>query len=117
LHFNFVILAALLFLFPPFRPSRALIAGAILFGMHVVALCCQVEALYATRLGAWSEVHYGAFARNAWAATFHAYQIAGRFAAPFAIWWPLGGFERAQDKARDRPTRPWKSKRKRSGRR
>jgi hypothetical protein len=116
LHFNFVILAALLALVPPFRPGRALLAGAILFGVHVVALCCQVEALYATRLGTWSEVHYGAFARNAWAAAFHAYQIAGRFAAPFAIWWPLGGYERAQEKKASSSSRQEKGKTKRRGR-
>lgn len=93
LHFNFVILAALFAFVPPFRAGRAAIAAAILFAVHVVALCCQVESLYATRLGPWSEAHYGPFARNFWASAFHVYQIAGRFAAPFAIWWPLGGWE------------------------
>jgi hypothetical protein len=117
LHFNFVILAALLAIVPPFRPGRALFAAAVLFAVHVVALCCQVEALYATRLGPWSEVHYGSFARNVWAAAFHAYQIAVRFAAPFAIWWPLGGFETAQDAVRARSSRSRKKKSKRDGRR
>ena len=32
----------------------------------------------------------GRVARNFWAAGFHFYQIAGRFAAPFALWWGLG---------------------------
>ena len=93
LHFNFVILAALFALSTPLRASRVAIAAVALFAVHVVALCCQVESLYATRLGPWSEAHYGVVARNFWATAFHGYQIAGRFAAPFAIWWPLGGAE------------------------
>jgi hypothetical protein len=94
LHFNFVILGALFAASWPVRRGRAAvvaIALAALFLVHVLALCCQVESLYATRLGPWSEANYGTFARNFWAAAFHGYQIAGRFAAPFAIWWPLGG--------------------------
>ena len=93
LHFNVVILAALLAATAPIRPGRIGIALLALFAVHVLALCCQVESLYATRLGPWSEANYGAFARNFWATAFHGYQIAGRFAAPFAIWWPLGGSE------------------------
>ena len=93
LHFNLVILAALLAAFPPIRPGRAAVALLVLFAVHILALCCQVESLYATRLGPWSEANYGPFARNFWATAFHGYQIAGRFAAPFAIWWPLGGSE------------------------
>ena len=96
LHFNFVILAALLAASWPVRGGRAAataIALAALFLVHVLALCSQVESLYATRLGPWSEANYGVFARNFWATAFHAYQIAGRFAAPFAIWWPFGGAE------------------------
>ena len=113
LHFNFVILAALLAASWPVRGGRAAaaaIALAALFVVHVLALCCQVESLYATRLGPWSEANYGAFARNFWATAFHAYQIAGRFAAPFAIWWPLGGAqligrERAELSAREKVSR------------
>lgn len=93
LHFDFVILAALFGLSPPRRVPRAAAAVAILFVVHVIALCCQVESLYATRLGAWSAANYGAFARNFWSTSFHIYQIAGRFAAPFAIWWPLAGWD------------------------
>jgi hypothetical protein len=98
LHFNFVMLATLFALVSPLRPGRVALGLAILFAVHVLALCCQVESLYATRLGPWSEAHYGLFARNAWAAAFHFYQIAGRFAAPFAIWWPLGGWENEEER-------------------
>ena len=38
-----------------------------LWAIHVLALVFQVESVYATRLGAWSEAHYGRFARNFWA--------------------------------------------------
>ncbi|MEO8189067.1 MAG: hypothetical protein ABI682_01895 [Acidobacteriota bacterium] len=105
LHFNLVILAALLAALPPARGSRVLLAFALLYVVHVAALCCQVESLYATRLGAWSEANYGAFARNAWAAAFHVYQIAGRFAAPFAIWWPLAWREPTDPEVRKGPAR------------
>jgi hypothetical protein len=91
LHFNFVLLAALFAFVPrPLEPRRFLrfwLAAAGLWGIHVVALVFQVESIYATQLGAWSEAHYGSVARNFWAAGFHFYQIAGRFAAPFALWW------------------------------
>jgi hypothetical protein len=92
LHFNFVILAALFGFSPSRRIRQAAVAAGILFAVHVIALCCQVESLYATRLGAWSAANYGTFARNFWSTSFHIYQIAGRFAAPFAIWWPLAGW-------------------------
>lgn len=93
LHFNFALLAALFALGR--RPWKAGSVAAflegcgLLFLTHVVALAFQVRSLYATGLGAWSAAHYGAVARNFWSAGFHFYQIAGRFAAPFAIWWLL----------------------------
>ena len=94
LHFNFVLLATLFALRPrPLEPAhfaRFWAAAAGLAIIHVLALIFQVEALYATRLGPWSEAHYGPVARNVWAGGFHFYQIAGRFAAPFVLWWGLG---------------------------
>jgi hypothetical protein len=94
LHFNFVLLTALFALGRhPFSPrpfGRFWIAAALLFVVHVVALVFQVEGLYATRLGEWSSAHYGTFARNFWAGGFHFYQVAGRFAVPFVLWWALG---------------------------
>jgi len=93
LHFNFVLLAALFALGRhPLSPrpfARFWVAAAALTLVHLAALVFQVEDLYATRLGPWSEEHYGAFARNVWAGGFHFYLIAGRFAAPFALWWGL----------------------------
>jgi hypothetical protein len=97
LHFNFVLLAALFALAPhplePRRFGRFWIAAGGLWAIHVLALVFQVEALYATRLGEWSDANYGTLARNVWAGGFHFYQIAGRFAAPFALWWGLGDFD------------------------
>jgi hypothetical protein len=93
LHFNFVLLCALFALDRhPLSPrpfGRFWTAAALLALVHVGALVFQVESVYATRLGPWSEAHYGTFARNVWAGGFHFYLIAGRFAAPFALWWAL----------------------------
>jgi hypothetical protein len=94
LHFNFVLLAAL-FALPP-RPwrqqnvTRFLLAALCLLVVHVVFLVFQVESVYANNFREWSAAHYSAFERNFWGAGFHFYQIAGRFAAPFAIWWFFG---------------------------
>ena len=114
LHFNFVLLAALFALGPhplaPRRFGRFWLAAAGLWAIHVLALVCQVESLYATSLGPWSEANYGPLARNFWAAAFHFYQIAGRFAAPFALWWGLGnsdfGFRISDFEIGDYPRRP-----------
>ena len=94
IHFNFVLLAALFALDPrPLRGAhlaRFLAAAAALWLIHVVALAFQVQSVYATSLGAWSVANYGRVARNVWAGGWHFYLIAGRFAAPFALWWLLG---------------------------
>jgi hypothetical protein len=91
IHFDFVILVALFAVDGrPFRPERVAAfskACALLFLIHVAALVFEVRFLYATRLGAWSDAHYGAVARNFWAAGHHFYEVAGRFAAPFVLWW------------------------------
>lgn len=93
LHFNFVLLVSLFALDPrPWegaRVARLMLAAGMLFLVHVAALALQIQSVYATALGPWSAARYGAMARNVWGGGFHFYQIAGRFAAPFAIWWPL----------------------------
>ncbi|MFN2386714.1 MAG: hypothetical protein ABR576_10590 [Thermoanaerobaculia bacterium] len=102
LHFNFVLLVSLFALDPrPWesqRVARLLVAVALLFVVHVAALAIQVQSVYATALGPWSAARYGAVARNFWGGAFHFYQVAGRFAAPFAIWWPLRRTERTEEK-------------------
>ena len=91
--FNFALLAALFALQPKFFEGRVLlrlVAGLlVLFLVHVAALVFQVQSVYALNLGQWSAEHYSRVARNIWAGGFHFYLIAGRFAAPFAIWWLL----------------------------
>ena len=93
LHFNLVLLAALFALDPhPLDGRRvgALLLGClVLFAMHIAELVFQVRSVYAASLGPWSAEHYGAAARNFWTGGFHFYEVAGRFAAPFAIWWWL----------------------------
>jgi hypothetical protein len=91
IHFNFVLLAALFAI--DRRPlagrhvTRFLAAAGLLWIVHVLALVFQVQSVYATSLGAWSEAHYGRLASNFWATGWHFYLIAGRVAAPFALWW------------------------------
>jgi hypothetical protein len=98
LHFNFVLLVALFALGKkPWRDksiAQLLLAAVLLWLVHVAALIFEVRSVYATRLGDWSTAHYGAITRNFWAGGFHFYQIAGRFAAPFAIWWPFSKRDR-----------------------
>ena len=115
LHFNFVLLAAFFALHPhPLRGerlARLLLALLCLYLVHVVFLVFQVQSVYATSLGAWSAAHYGKVARNFWAAGFHFYQIAGRFAAPFAIWWIFGRAEPAAEPETPRGPRRRKKRR------
>jgi hypothetical protein len=102
LHFNLALLAALFALDRrPWQADRvgAFLGGCVLlFAVHVAALVFDVRSVYATGLGAWSAAHYGVLERNLWSGGFHFYQIAGRFAAPFAIWWLL---RRADEPAGD----------------
>ena len=67
----------------------ALVSLAILFALHVLALVAGVESFYATRLGAWSAAHYGAFTRNLWATATHFWRFVGCYAAAFLLWWFL----------------------------
>jgi len=107
-HFNFVLLVALFAAergtWRLDRVARFGIACLILYFVHVTALVFDLEALYATRLGSWSRSHFGPVARNLCAGGYHFYLVAGRFAAPFAIWWPLraGRAEEGAGTARQR---------------
>ncbi len=110
LHFNLALLAALFALDRrPWEAGRvaAFLGGCVLLSaVQVTALIFQVRSVYATDLGAWSAAHYGSLARNFWSSGFHFYQIAGRFAAPFAIWW-LFRRDQPEEPARSRKgTRP-----------
>lgn len=61
----------------------------VLFALHVLAVVASVEGFYATRLGAWSAAHYGAFSRNLWATAVHFWRFVGCYAAAFLLWWFL----------------------------
>ncbi len=72
------------------RAVRGLAFGMLaLFVLHTAAVVVSVEAFYATRLGAWSEAHYGAVSRNVWATAVHFWRFVGCYAAPFLLWWLL----------------------------
>lgn len=113
IHFNFVLLVALFALDPrPLRGAhvaRFLAAAAVLWLIHVIALVFQVHSVYVTSLGAWSAANYGRVARNFWAAGWHFYLIAGRFAAPFALWWLFG--RREEETVLEKPRRRTKGRR------
>ena len=104
IHFNFALLTALFALQPAVFEGRSLLrliaAAALLMLVHVTALVFQVQSVYAMNMGDWSAIHYGRVARNIFAGGFHFYLIAGRFAAPFAIWWLLAEKPASQSPAR-----------------
>ncbi len=93
LTFDVILLLTLAATTPGLFRDRAvrgiLVSLAILFALHVLALVAGVEAFYATRLGAWSAAHYGAFTRNLWATTAHFWRFVGCYAAVFLLWWFL----------------------------
>jgi hypothetical protein len=73
-----------------------LLAGFVLVVVHIAAVAVNVQSIYALRLGAWSQRHYGAVARNFWGASAHFYSLIGVFGAGFALWWL---FRPSQDSA------------------
>jgi hypothetical protein len=93
LTFNFVLLVAL------FAASRRtfsdrniggfLAASAILALTHILAAITAVMAIYVAKLGAWSQVNYGAFARNFWGVSNHFYRLVFMYAIAFGLWWIL----------------------------
>jgi len=70
-------------------PGRFLLALALLFATHAAAVVVNVEFLYATQLGPWSEAHYGAAARNFWGTAAHFYRVVGIHAVALLLWWGL----------------------------
>jgi hypothetical protein len=93
LTFDVILFLALAATTPGLFRDRAvrgtLVSLAILFALHVLALVAGVESFYATRLGAWSAAHYGAFTRNLWATATHFWRLVGCYAAAFLLWWLL----------------------------
>jgi hypothetical protein len=93
LTFNWVLLAALFAINPrPFSDRNMLrfgIASVLMYFTHILALATEVMSIYVLRLGAWSRVHYGAFARNFWGTANHSYRFVLMFAIAFGLWWAL----------------------------
>lgn len=95
LTFNVILLFALFAISKP-TFSNANVAGLgisllVLWLTHVAALIIRIKKIYALQLGAWSEVHYGAFARNMWGSLDHFYRIVGIYAVAFVLWWIFRG--------------------------
>jgi hypothetical protein len=88
---NFILLATL------FAASARALSDRNVFGfataslalvfVHVAAVVANVQSIYASRLGIWSTIHYGAFARTFWGMAVHFYSVVGVFASAFALWW------------------------------
>jgi hypothetical protein len=93
LTFNWVLLAALFAISSrPFSDRNIfgfLLASLIMYATHILALVTEVMSIYVARLGAWSVVHYGSFARNFWGVANHSYRFVLMFAIAFALWWAL----------------------------
>ncbi|HVS30969.1 MAG TPA: hypothetical protein VMS98_05895 [Thermoanaerobaculia bacterium] len=66
---------------------RLLIALAVLFATHILAVAVSIESAYATKLGAWSVRNYSERLQDFWAAVEYVYRLAGMFGISFACWW------------------------------
>lgn len=112
LTFNVILVVALFATAAPLLSGRnvAGFAGAlaVLWVTHVLAVAVGVESTYALKLGRWSEVHYGAFARNAWGAAEHFYRLVGMYAIAFGAWWGLKPPAAAGAGGGKKPKRPKK---------
>jgi len=95
LTFNFILLTALFAYHKhPFSDRNIagfLIASVLLAVTHVAAAITEVMSIYVAKLGLWSSVHYGAFARNFWGTANHFYRLVLMYAIAFALWWIFRG--------------------------
>jgi hypothetical protein len=91
LTFNFVLLTALFAAgkrpFSDRNMAGFLIAAVILGLTHVFGVVAEVMSIYVAKLGVWSTVHYGPFARNFWGVANHFYRLVLMYAIAFALWW------------------------------
>jgi len=91
LTFNFLLLTALFAISRrPFSDRNMLgflIASAILTLTHVFGAVAEVMSIYVSKLGIWSTVHYGPFARNFWGVANHFYRLVLMYAIAFSLWW------------------------------
>jgi len=95
LTFNFVLLTALFATgkrpFSDRNIAGFLIACVILGLTHIGAAITEVMSIYVAKLGLWSNVHYGSFARNFWGVANHFYRLVLMYAIAFALWWIFRG--------------------------
>ena len=90
LHFHLVLLAALFLAVPdvPWRKRLENLGWAVLVTVFFDLFLCffVVKATYATRLGAWSLAHYGAFARNFYGLVRHLLDLPFKLGLPLLLW-------------------------------
>jgi hypothetical protein len=79
---------------------RLLIALAVLFATHILAVAVSLESTYATKLGDWSEKNYSDRWQDFWTAAEFAYRLAGMFGIAFACWWLTVPAEVRRDRER-----------------
>lgn len=95
LTFNIVLLTALFATAKrPFADRNIggfLVATVILGITHVFGAVTEVMSIYVLKLGLWSQIHYGAFERNAWSVANHFYRLVLMYAIAFALWWMFRG--------------------------
>ena len=66
---------------------RLLIALAVLFATHVLALVISLELTFATRTGVWGATRYTPLAQDFWTAVEYGYRLFGMFGIAFGCWW------------------------------
>jgi hypothetical protein len=90
MHFHLVMLMALFLAVPRLSWHRRLenLGWALLVSVffEIALILFLVKFVYATRLGAWSLAHYGAFARNFWGLGKHLLDLPFKFSLPFLLW-------------------------------
>lgn len=90
LHFPVILLAALFLAAPDASWGKRLenlgLALVISAVFQVVLVLLWVKFTYATQLGAWSQEHYGPFARNAWGLAKHVADLPVKLGLPFLLW-------------------------------
>lgn len=64
-----------------------LIAALLLAATHVLGAIAEVMSIYVAKLGMWSRVTYGDFARNFWGVANHFYRVVLMYAIAFMLWW------------------------------
>jgi hypothetical protein len=105
-HFHLVMLGALFLAVPgiPWRKRLESLGWALLVTVFfdIFLIFFYVKFAYATRLGAWSLAHYGAFARNFWGLGKHLLDLPFKFSLPFLLW---AGFYVRRLMAEVRPVR------------